>query len=130
MRNPKWIITAAVVLAIGTIAVVYLKAPEVLPQNLVGRWTCDDPRYEDRFLELAPKTVVIGTGGIQIDVYFITSVKARRLPHDRTYYTVKCRNAHNDAHNFAFVYKAHKNGQIQFKHQKVIWEKGNRSVSK
>src|SRR5215472_15756782 len=34
----------------------------LLPRQLVGVWTTDDPRYKDRFLELSRAFVIIVTG--------------------------------------------------------------------
>ena len=51
-----------------------------LPAELYGVWRTDEPRYADRFIELAAGEIVFGTGGGDSSQHAITSVEAEATP--------------------------------------------------
>ena len=93
MKRFKWVVMAAGMLLIGAAVAVYQNPPAALPQHLTGHWITKAPHYADRFLQLEPKTLVLGIGGQSIDVYFITGLKATPLSPGRTLYNVDCEDS-------------------------------------
>jgi hypothetical protein len=58
------ILMALNLVAIGTTACAEPEPSEV-PEELIGVWVTDDPRYEGRFLKLEPRKIHFGMGGDQ-----------------------------------------------------------------
>jgi hypothetical protein len=55
-------------------------AREAVPTELIGRWTSDDPRYENRSLEIGAEQIVFGVdAGIRIS-YRLRGVELETNP--------------------------------------------------
>ncbi len=73
--NPYWILIG--VLIVLSLFAFRPKKTTVLPKYLFGEWTTTNQRYADRYFELSKGVITIGIGGIDLDVYVISSVKKR-----------------------------------------------------
>ncbi len=74
-----------------------------LPAELYGVWRTDEPRYADRFIELAAGEIVFGTGGGDSSQHAITSVEAEVTPAG-TRYIIEYRASDDDASiSFSFL---------------------------
>jgi len=115
-----WIFVAAVVLT--AVLVLRSRDNELLPDDLVGRWTTSAPKYTDRFLELNKVSVVFGTGEDNIDVNFISSVD-KRVEGGSTLYTIKYRDPKGMDGQVSFYWDPTEE-VIRLKNQKrIVWEK-------
>src|SRR5258705_13266357 len=78
----------------------------ILPQTLSGVWTTDDPRFQNRFLELSPSFVIIVTGlDDPASVQFVDKVEAEPMS-DGSAYSV---------YSTDYVVGAHYQVTLQFK---------------
>ncbi len=71
----KWIVIVALILIGASIFVFYPGKNKDIPEDLIGKWTTSEPRYQDRFFEITKETLTYGLGGDRKDIYFISSMK-------------------------------------------------------
>ena len=94
----------------------------MLPGELTGEWTTDDPRYQDRFLELSPTFVITGTGrGEAPRVEWIDKVEAVPVGNDtefKVYSTDLSLGSHGE---MSFVFSSANGGEIRFRNQSRVW---------
>ena len=119
----KWIVIPAVILVAVLIFVFFPKKTKDIPENLIGKWTTSEPRYEDRFFEITKETLVYGLGGDKQDVYFISNLETR-LEGNKLLYTLSCKDTNGLKFTRSFYYESLNGGVIKFKNQKNIeWMK-------
>ena len=94
---------------------------KTVPDNLVGVWTTDVPKYSDRSLELTPELLVITTGPGERTFYGVLAVDEEPRGKD-TFYTVHYVSDDREVFQLSFFYSPQKLGAIQFEHQPgVVW---------
>ena len=121
----KWIVIPAVILVAVLIFVFFIKKNKDIPENLIGKWTTSEPRYEDRFFEITKETLVYGLGGDKQDVYFVSNLETR-LQGNQILYTLSCKDTDGLKFTRSFYYESANGGVIRFKNQKhVEWTKIN-----
>lgn len=49
---------------------------EPFPEELIGRWETDVLSYDDRFIEISEEEIILGTGGVDSNYFFIRSYKS------------------------------------------------------
>ncbi|MBW2490544.1 MAG: hypothetical protein JRE65_05290 [Deltaproteobacteria bacterium] len=119
----KWIVIPAVILVAVLIFVFFIKKNKDIPENLIGKWTTSEPRYEDRFFEIKKETIVYGLGGDKQDVYFVSNLETR-LQGNQILYTLSCKDTDGLKFTRSFFYELINGGVIRFKNQKNIkWMK-------
>lgn len=100
------------------------------PAELRGRWITDNPRYQDRMLEIQADAVVFYTGGVfGLSAHRIR--QARRRPGNRpgTLYEIRYRsNSPDELYTFAFYYRSANGGEIRFENQpQIVWTRAEGS---
>ena len=95
----------------------------VLPAELSGIWTTDDPRYQGRFLELSQAYVIVGVGDGSVDLQRIMHVKSVASGVETTY-TVFSKESDGTNVKLIIVFKHDDGGQFQLGNQSgIIWKK-------
>ena len=91
-----------------------------VPEELLGIWTTNDPRYEDRYFELTTEaTMIVGTGEGNSDTYIITNIESVTVSALTDYTLSYFKNAGNE-YKFRFRYDPFDNGIIRFVNQKAL----------
>jgi hypothetical protein len=100
------------------------KATHLLPKELVGFWTADEPRYKGRFLELYRAYVILGTGPGEVpQVQIVDSVEADP-DGDHVAYKISSTDLNGVQYNMTLMYKPAGEGIILFKHQEnIFWKR-------
>ena len=78
MRAPGTIVVVLVLVA-SVVGCRGEDAELLIPSPLIGRWTTDDPRYVDRYLEITATSVNFGVGENRPQSYGIFKITA--VPH-------------------------------------------------
>jgi hypothetical protein len=95
---------------------------EVIPEEIVGRWTTTTPAYADRAFEITETSVTFYSSETTFTTHPISKVTAEPWGHD-VLYTVEYLNL-GEVYEFAFLYSNPPRGNIRFKHQQdMSWEK-------
>jgi hypothetical protein len=99
-------------------------ATHLLPKELVGFWTADEPRYKGRFLELYRAYVILGTGAGEVpQVQIVDSVEADP-DGDHVAYKIASTDLNGVQYNMTLLYKPAGEGVILFKHQEnILWKR-------
>jgi hypothetical protein len=91
-----------------------------VPDELLGIWTTDNSRYQGRHFEFTTEGMMaIGTGGGNVDTYFITNIESVENG-ALTDYTVTYLNRSGDEYKFHFRHDPFENGIITFTNQKAL----------
>lgn len=90
---------------------------KTVPEDLLGVWTTSEPKYADRFFELAKDAIIFGTGGDDFDVYPVESVERTR-DEEGLVYNIRYLNREGQPYTFSIYYDASHHGVIRLKHQK------------
>lgn len=94
-----------------------------IPDNLVGVWRTDDPRYRGRSLELGKESAVIGVGGDKPSIESVESVKTQQ-PEQETTYEISSRGADGTRHVLILRFSPNGDGEIRLSHpQNVVWKR-------
>jgi hypothetical protein len=98
--------------------------PKILPDKLNGFWTTDDPRYQDRFLELSKVYVIIGVGRHQVpSVQVVDRIEAVQAGKETTY-TIYSDDLQGVSYQLSFQFNPVNGGEIQLKNQKgIVWKR-------
>jgi hypothetical protein len=96
----------------------------MLPAQLEGVWTSDDPRYSDRFLELPPTFVMIVTGRHErSSVQWIDKVNVESAG-DRMVLTVYSTDFQEGTHHeLALQVSPANGGEIRLRNQSQVWKR-------
>ena len=96
----------------------------LLPKELVGFWTTDEPMYADRFVELYRAYVIIGTGSKEVPkVQAVDSVEAKQEG-DSTVYTISSSDLSGATYKMILLYKAGGGGELRFRHmENLVWKR-------
>jgi hypothetical protein len=98
--------------------------PKILPDKLVGFWTTDEPRYQDRFLEFDKVYVFIGVGRLQVpNVQVVDKVDAAQAGKETTY-TIYSTDLQGAEYQMTFQFNPVNGGEIQLKNQRgIVWKR-------
>ena len=96
----------------------------LLPKDLVGYWTTDEPLYADRFVELYRAYVIIGTGSKDVpQVQAVDSVEAKQEG-DGTVYTISSSDLSGATYKMTLLYKPIGGGELRFRHmENMVWKR-------
>lgn len=100
----------------------------VLPPEIRGLWITNDPRYDDRALELQADAVVFHTGGIfGISAHHIRQGRRRDGNRPGTLYELRYRSDSPAVlYTFAFYYRSEDGGKIRFENQPgIVWSRAD-----
>ena len=94
-----------------------------IPNDLVGVWRTEDPRYRDRSLELGKANAVIGTGADKPSIESVESVKIQSAGEETTY-SIDCRSGDGTRHLLTLRFTPNAGGEIRLSHpQNVVWKR-------
>ncbi|MHB8411162.1 MAG: hypothetical protein ACYDDI_04355 [Candidatus Acidiferrales bacterium] len=94
---------------------------KTVPDNLVGVWSTDAPKYSGRSLELTPELLIIKTGPDKKTFYGVLAVDEEPRGKN-TLYTIHYVSDDREVFQLSFFYAPQKRGTIQFEHQPgVVW---------
>jgi hypothetical protein len=94
-----------------------------IPDDLVGVWRTDDPRYRDRTLELGKANAVIGVGADKPSIESVESVKIQPAGED-TNYSIDCRGGDGTRHLLTLRFSPNAGGEIRLSHPpNVVWKR-------
>jgi hypothetical protein len=96
----------------------------LLPRQLTGVWTADDPRYKDRALELSQAFVIVITGRHDApSVQMVDRVETEPKGED-TVYTIYSTDYQQGTHNTMTVqFRPSNGGEIRFRNQAEVWKR-------
>lgn len=119
-RRKRWLIMGAVVgvlLLAATTAVVLFVYRTTIPEDLVGTYRTDDPRYSSRRFELLEDQVVfqIGDSASAVERYPVVHVRRGRSSRGRLY-RVRYSGEENATFEFAFTWRQQSN-EIRLENQ-------------
>jgi hypothetical protein len=96
---------------------------QALPEQMLGHWTTDAERYEDRFFELDARHLTFGTGGGSSYRNPILRIEVTRED-GRLLYHLEHQGAEGQSYTFSFYYEPAHGGFITLKNQTEIhWTK-------
>jgi hypothetical protein len=98
---------------------------DMVPDELIGVWTTDEPKYIDSCLEITRETIVFKTGENYFDKNTVTDID-RLVDKERISYKISYENAQGDDYElYLYYYKSGNQDIVRFKNQKQIdWKKG------
>jgi hypothetical protein len=96
----------------------------LLPKDLVGYWTTDEPQYADRFVELYRAYVIVGTGSKEVpQVQAVDSVEAKP-DGDGTVYTISSSDLSGASYKMTLLYTPKRGGELRFRHmESMVWKR-------
>ena len=94
-----------------------------LPQGLLGVWTTEAPKYQDRFFALNEDSLTFGTGEGNSNSNPIIGIELTE-EEGRPYYHIEHLGTEGQSYVFSFHYEAADGGVITLKNQtEVRWTK-------
>ena len=94
-----------------------------IPDNLVGVWRTNDPRYRGRSMDLGKDTAVISTGVEKPSVESVESVKVQPAGEETTY-TIQCHTSQGARHLLTLRFSPRGDGELWFSHQQsIVWKR-------
>jgi hypothetical protein len=94
-----------------------------IPDDLVGVWKTDDPRYRDRSLELGKANAIMGTGSDKPNIESVESVKIQKAG-EQTTYSIACRTTDGTRHLLTLGFSPNGGGEIRLSHpHDVVWKR-------
>lgn len=96
----------------------------LLPEEVAGVWTTNEPRYQGRFLELYSTFVIIGAGTNDVPkVQVIDSVKQQQSG-NVTSYAVHSTDLDGNEYDMTLLFDPTHGGEIHFNNQgNIIWRR-------
>jgi len=96
----------------------------ILPDTLVGFWTTENPRYQDRFIELDNVYLFIGVGTRQVPrLQVVNKFKAVQAGNETTY-TIYSTDMQGVGNQMTFKFSTANGGEIEFNNQGgVVWSR-------
>ncbi len=94
------------------------------PRILLGKWTTESERYQDRYIEFSREMIVFGTGFDSPNIYIIRKVDQKRNGPENEY-TFSCIDTDNTEFVFIFHVKSG-GGDLSLRlnnPREVIWHK-------
>jgi len=103
----------------------------LLPSDVVGAWTTNDPRYGDRVMELSRAFVIIITGRHEpASVQMIDRVESESNGAD-TRYTIYSTDYSQGTHfEMKIEFRPANGGEIRFRNQPAVWTRHVETPSK
>ena len=104
--------------------------PELIPEELNGKYITAHPKYENQFFELSSEHITLGFGGGKRKFYNVKRI-GREIIDNRILYIVLCANEdEGEEFNFIFFTDFADKWIIHFKNKpKVAWKKQETEIS-
>ncbi len=98
--------------------------PRLLPKEIEGVWSTDDPRYADRFLELSQAFVIVVTGRRDAPrVEWVDKVQTSPSTSGMTYRISSTDRSGENGEEMTIFFSAANGGEIRFLNQKAVWRR-------
>ena len=94
------------------------------PKSVEGRWITDNPKYQDRFIELDENAITIGTGGNNTNLFYINKIqRIAKKPIDE--WVFLCQDNEGDPFEFVMYYDVRLKGSLLTLRnmEKISWYK-------
>lgn len=122
-QTMRSVCAALVFVALVTSAGCKRQRSNLLPRQLVGVWTTDDPRYKDRFLELSQAFVIIVTGrNDPSSVQLIDRVETTQQGSEMLL-TVYSTDRSGGQYTMNLRFNPENGGELRFSNQSQIWKR-------
>lgn len=123
-RNSKKLRIVVVLLGVSVLAGCDRNVRNMLPRDVEGSWTTDDPRYRDRFFELSPTFLIIVTGReAPASVQWIDKVKIQPMDSETSYIVYSTDYGDDSQNQMVLVFRPANGGEIRFKNQAEVWRR-------
>ena len=101
-----------------------------IPEELMGKYVTDHPKYENEFFELGQGLLTLRLGNGKFKYYEVKRVEKEMID-NRVLYTILCANEdQGEEFNFAFFTDSAGEGIIHFKNKpQVAWQKQEKDIS-
>jgi hypothetical protein len=98
--------------------------PGLLPKEIVGVWSTDDPKYAGRYLELSQAFVIVVTGTDDPPrVEWVDKVEASPSTSGTTYKISSTERLAGNREEMTILFSAANGGEIRFRNQKAVWRR-------
>jgi hypothetical protein len=121
----KFVLAIVALVVMAKIAMVFWGGlPQVdIPDELYGKWTTTEPRYEDRYFALSQSTVTFGQGDNGIAVYTLNRIQGVQET-DQIFYVVTFQDDEGTEYSQSLFFENDDKDGLMFKNQKgVVWHK-------
>ncbi len=95
------------------------------PDDLMGVWKTDDPKYADRSFEIERSSITFTIGEGTFDTHPITNIEIEKgVDPKGSLYTIYYKDREGQEFKFSFYYSPSDHGVIRFKNQEqIVWTK-------
>jgi len=97
--------------------------PLEVPATLVGTWTTDAPRYQDRHLSITPTTIAFGTGPLTVDVHTLSDVEVTPDPEGGTRYTLLFRESNGAEATLELLVPPETTNTLEIANRDEVWRR-------
>ena len=96
----------------------------ILSPQLAGLWSTDDPRYQQRFVELSPAFVIIITGpGDPISVQLIDKVRSEPQAESTAFTVFSTDYSQNEQYQILLHFSPANGGELRFGNERLVWKR-------
>lgn len=95
----------------------------MLPHELQGEWTTDDPRYAGRLLDLSPSFVILVRGHADSSVQWVDRVKSEQNDSDTTLTIYSTDRSIGEQYEMTLFFRPANGGEIRFRNQTGVWRR-------
>jgi hypothetical protein len=96
----------------------------MLPHDVEGTWTTDDPRYGGRFFELSPTFLIVVAGrDVPASVQWIDKVKVQGMGAETSYMVYSTDYADDSQNQMVLVFSPANGGEIRFRNRAEVWHR-------
>jgi hypothetical protein len=98
----------------------------MLSPQLTGLWTTDDPRYQERFVELSPAFFILITGPHDpISVQWIDKVRSELQAEGTAFTIFSTDNSQNVHYETLIHFNPANGGELRFGNERPVWKRRN-----
>ena len=96
----------------------------MLSPQLAGIWTTDDPRYQEKFVELSPAFVIIVTGPRDpISIQWIDKVRSESQAESTAFTIFSSNYPLNEHHQTVLHFSPANGGELRFGNERPVWKR-------
>lgn len=125
--KPLLYIAAIICLGISCFFIFSNKGPRQLPEDILGEWRSDDPRYQNCFMTISTHSFIIGGADGNIYSYALKSFTEEAMGNDKgRLYTLFSEDKGGLELEYRIYYDA-EGGVLSYKNQRnVVWRKAKK----
>jgi len=97
----------------------------LLPSEVSGTWTTEDPRYHGRLFELSNAFVIVVTGPEDLpSIQAVDEVKTEVQSSETTFTVYSTDHSQKTEYQMVFTFTQANGGEIRFRNQPAVWHRG------